>query len=72
MELKQGMKVKVPKTKSVRDWGSIKDSNAVRIANEIKQDYLYINSVEDDIYGIWYAEGEEADYFLKNDLELYD
>ena len=70
-DLKIGMKVKIPKTKSVL--GKIEDSNVIKRAIENKQDYLFYTGNE---YINWYKLNDKnyssGDFFALEDLELYE
>lgn len=51
-EFKIGDKVKIPKTKSKDLATSLKDCTAIENAKNLKQDYLYINSIREDEYDL--------------------
>jgi hypothetical protein len=68
-----GMKVKIPKTKSV--YGPISTSIIIKRALEANQDYLYFAGIEkDDGYILLDNEKNthHGDFFLIEDIELYE
>jgi hypothetical protein len=68
-----GMKVKIPKTKSV--YGPISTSIIIKRALEANQDYLYFAGIEEDD-GCILLDNEKnthnGDFFLLQDIELYE
>lgn len=75
-DLKPGMKVKIPKTKSAIGYGGIEDSTSIRVAKEKNQDYLFYidKDNEDNYYLLWHTleEGCIGDFFTLEDIELYE
>lgn len=77
-DLKPGIKVKIPKTKSAIDYGSIEDSTAIQGAKEKNQDYLFYigKNLEDGYYILWHTFEDEfiggGDFFTLEDIELYE
>lgn len=72
-DLKVGMKVKIPKTKSV--YGPISTSIIIKKALKDNQDYLYFAGIEEDD-GYILLDNEKnthhGDFFLLQDIELYE
>lgn len=71
--LKVGMKVKIPKTKSV--WGPVSGSCTIKKALENNQDYLYFTGIDEkDGYILLDNEKDTSsgDFFLPQDIELYE
>lgn len=78
-KFKIGQKVKIPKTKSVSNWGNLNSSISVRKAKENNQDFMYIVGIEDETYIVHYLdelhkaeENRDGDFFLESDLEAYE
>lgn len=72
-DLKVGMKVKIPKTKSVYE--PISTSIIIKRALEANQDYLYFAGIDKE-YGYIILDNEKntsgGDFFLIEDIELYE
>lgn len=66
-----GMKVKIPKTKSVGD--SLRNSNVINKALKNNQDYLFFSRKVEEGYLLDYKpESRYGDYFLLQDIEPYE
>jgi hypothetical protein len=72
-DLKVGMKVKIPKTKSV--WGPVSESIIIKKALKDNQDYLYFAGIDKE-EGYIILDHEKnthnGDFFLLQDIELYE
>ncbi len=72
-DLKIGMKVKIPKTKSV--WGPVSESSSIIEALKRNQNYLYFAGIDKE-EGYIILDHEKnthnGDFFLLQDIELYE
>jgi len=70
MKFKIGDKIRIPKTKSIGD--DIKNSIAIKMAKEKKQNFLYFNGISGERFLLHcFFELNNGDFFSESDLEIY-